>query len=162
MKTCKCGKLPAGDVCVCPGCGKRLTHPFATVIAWVFGIVLVFGFVMAASHPQPTSPASKGQPKENEDLSLSRAATGAISLRKAVRNPDSFVLEEVVGMPDGALCYSYRAQKEFFGGINREHAVLPRKVSNLDQSDAAWRRYCANKTGADLTDNVKMMMHSVR
>ena len=38
------------------------------------------------------------------------------------------------------------------------HAVLPNKASTLDQSEAAWQRYCANKTGADLTDNVTMAM----
>ena len=131
-------------------------------MAWVFGIVLVFGVVMTGSHPQPSTLAPTGQQKENEDPSLSRVATGAISLRKAALNPNSFVLEEVLGMPDGAFCYSYRAQNEFFGGINREHAVLPRRASKLDQSDAAWRHYCANKTGADLTDNVKAMMRFVQ
>jgi len=158
MTTCTCGKKLAGNARVCPVCGERFTHPAVTVIAWMFGIVLVFGVVMTTSHPQPPSAA----PKENEDPSLSRAATGAITLRKAVRNPDSFVLEEVLGMRDGSFCYSYRAQNEFFGGINPEHAVLPKKASNPDQSDAAWRRYCANKRGADLTDNIKTMVRLVQ
>jgi hypothetical protein len=162
MKTCQCGRQLAGSARVCPGCGKRFAHPFVTVIAWMFGVVLVFGFVMTASHPQPTSHTPTVQQKENEEPSFSRAASGAISLRKATRNPDSFILEEVVGMPNGTFCYTYRAQNRLFGGINREHAVLPKKASNLDQSDAAWQRYCANKTGADLTDDIKTTMRLVQ
>ena len=127
---------------------------FVTAIAWLFGVLLIFGLVKTSSHPQATDPTSK----EQEDPSLSRAATAAITLRKAVLNSDSFVLEEVLGMRDGSFCYQYRAQKELFGGINREHAVLAKKARTVDHSDAAWEHYCANKTGADLTDIVKIRL----
>lgn len=129
-------------------------HPIVTVIAWIFAIVLVFGLVIAATHPQPPSFSLRA----NQDPSLSRAAMGAIRLQKTAGNPESFVLEEVLGMRDGAFCYSYRAQWKLFGNINREQAVLRRKAQNPDQSDAAWRRYCVNRTGADLTDDVNAMM----
>jgi hypothetical protein len=136
----------------------RFRNLLLNAIAWLFGVLLIFGLVKTGSHPQPPNLAAK----EHDDLSLSRATAATIALRKAVLNPDSFALEEVLGMRDGSFCYSYRAQKELFGGINREHAVLPKKASNPDQSDAAWRHYCANKTGADLTDNIKTMVRLVQ
>ena len=39
-----------------------------------------------------------------------------------------------------------------------EHAVFPKKASNLDRGDAAWHHYSAKKTGADLTENVKRLL----
>ena len=75
----------------CTGCGKRFRHPFVTVIAWMFGIVLVFGVVMVASRPQPLNPA----PKENEDPSLSRAVTGAISYLRGYKMNFDMDREEI-------------------------------------------------------------------
>ena len=131
----------------------RFRNLLLTAIAWLFGLLLIFGLVKTGSHPQLNL-----APKERDDPSLSRATAATIALRKAVLNPDSFVLEEVLGMRDGSFRYLYRAQNELFGGINREHAVLPKKASTVDHSDAAWQHYCANKTGADLTDNIKLRL----
>jgi hypothetical protein len=161
LTTWKWRKQLAGKCWRLPWLWQEIPYPFRTVSAWIFAIVLLFGVVMTARHPQPSLSAPTGQQKKNEDPSLFRVANGAISLRNAALNPNSFVLDEVVGMADGAFCYSYRGQNEFFGGINRGHAVLPRKASKLDQSDAAWRHYCANKIGADLTDSVKAMLQLV-
>jgi hypothetical protein len=158
MKTCKCGKQVAPNDRLCPGGSKRFPHPVVQVSVWMFAVLLVLGLVMAVSHPKPMAPVTTVPQKRNVDAGLDRVVTGAMSLRKATWTPDSFVLEEVLGMPNGAYCYWYRAQNGFFGRINREHAVLPLKASNPDRSDTAWRRYCANKTGADLTENVTAMM----
>ena len=162
MKTSESGRQLGRNARLCPGCGKRFPHPFVQAIAWMLAILVVFGFVMALIHPRPTASVVTVPQKQNVDAGLDRAVTGAMSLRKAAWNPDSFVLEEVLGMRNGAYCYSYRAQSGFFGGINRGHAALPPKARDPDRTDTAWRRYCAKKVGADLTENVAAMMRQVQ
>lgn len=79
---------------------------------------------------------------------------GAKALKNAMRNPDSFKLAQVLVMPDGGVCYGYRAQNGF-GGMNGERAVLsPDGTMRTDDSDGfsrAWHRECAGKTGDDKT-----------
>lgn len=127
--------------------------------------------------PQPKSPAqiaseAEAAAKQRDadaarltDEERTRGATliatiTAKELRSAMRNPDSFVLEEVL-MIDGThnLCFSYRAQNGF-GGMNRERAVVDMKSGKTKlQSEGGfehlWNTHCAGKRGTIITDNVK-------
>jgi hypothetical protein len=125
-----------------------------TLITLLVAMGIAFYLLATASHPLPrTHP-----PNANEDPSLTRAAAGARMLRSAAPSADGFFLQQLLGMRDGSLCYSYVVQNKPFGGTILEHAVLPRKSKDLDRSDAAWYHYCAKKTGADLTENIQRLL----
>jgi len=51
------------------------------------------------------------------------AISVAVTLKGAMRTPESFKLYSALLMANGAVCYDYRAQNGF-GGMNRERAVL--------------------------------------
>lgn len=87
---------------------------------------------------------------------MQRAAAGAVLLKKAMRNPDSFQLESAV-VVDGtnAVCYEYRAQNGF-GGMNVGRAFISSDGQQFlmseprtDGFDAIWNRECANKSGTN-------------
>jgi hypothetical protein len=44
---CDCGKDLASNAHICPGCGKRFTHPFVKFLAWCFVAVSVLGIIGA-------------------------------------------------------------------------------------------------------------------
>ena len=55
---------------------------------------------------------------------LGVAVEGADAIRRAMRNPASFVAAGIVHNPQsGMICYEYRAQNGF-GGMNTEYAIL--------------------------------------
>lgn len=109
-----------------------------------------------ARHATPRSTPVPTATMTYEELSQ-RAAIGAASLYRAARNPDSFKLETALGMPDGTICFVYRAQNGF-GGMNRENAVLPPNAKSLTTSASVWNKRCANKTGDDVTRNAETLM----
>ena len=132
---------------------NSLIRRFLTLVALFIGTGLALYLLATAGPPHaPSHP-----PEEHEDPSLSRAATGARTLRNAAAY-DGFSLQQLLGMPDGSFCYSYRVQNRPFRGMVVQHAVLPKRASELDRSDAAWHHYCAKKTGADLTENVQRLL----
>jgi hypothetical protein len=94
---------------------------------------------------------------DDSDLST-RAAVGAASLKAAARNPDSLVLDKVLGMDDGTICYEYRAQNGF-GGMNREVAALLPNAKSLTTSSVVWNKHCAHKNGQDLKYNAENLMN---
>ena len=106
--------------------------------------------------------AGKKMPQAKADDGMGRAIVGAAALRSAMRNPSSFVLEEVLIMGNGAACYTYRAQNGF-GGTNEELAVLPAKAKHITTAAAAWNKDCAGTTDYhDVTRSVNAMLGAVR
>lgn len=117
------------------------------------------------THPL-TQQVTKGSSAQQDSSSkesdqLTRAVLGVQSLRAVMRDPESFRLESVLLMDNGAICYEYRARNGF-GGYNREHAVLRPKASALDTSAGAWNRNCANKSGTDYTSQVNSVSSLLR
>jgi hypothetical protein len=74
------------------------------------------------------------------------AMLGVTELLKAMRDPESFSLGSELAMPDGSICYEYRARNGF-GGMNKEYAVLTPKGKLSLNEPSSWNRFCANKTG---------------
>lgn len=84
-----------------------------------------------------------------------RAATGAASLRSAMRDPDSFILEVARVIKDTAtVCYVYRS-KNGFGGYVRGLALLPATGYDVITDKARgfnelWHKECHMKDGTDM------------
>lgn len=92
------------------------------------------------------------KPPTQKDINIDRAVRGALSLKSAMRNPDSFTVESALVMDSGAVCYEYRSQNGF-GGLNQEQAVLTPKDNILLTTHrgfaAAWEKFCHGKRGDD-------------
>lgn len=83
---------------------------------------------------------------------------GAVTLRNAMRNPDSFKVSQALQMSDGSVCYAYRAQNGF-GGMNVGHAVVFQERL-VDESAAdfseTWSRECTGKTGTERASQINL------
>jgi hypothetical protein len=65
-------------------------------------------------------------------------------LRESMKNPDSFKLERVVRMPDGSLCYTYRAANSFNAIIPGQAVFSPTKtaMSGSVEFPFLWSKHC--------------------
>ena len=92
---------------------------------------------------------SPAETRENERFLW--ATAGAMTLRSAARNPDSFVVEAALVMSDKVVCYHYRAQNGF-GGMDRGRAVVTDSGLATDEQagfEPVWEKECTNKSGDD-------------
>ena len=111
---------------------------------WALAILFCLGGA-SCSNPPPSQ----------EDVLI---AGSAQALRHMMRNPDSFKIEKATQEPDGAICYTYRAQNGF-GGMDKNNAVATLVESRFhvvvaDEGEglAAWLKHCSNTTdGKDVT-----------
>lgn len=96
----------------------------------------------ASSVATNTTQNAAGETAETkaENARTEFAGLAVASLKKALRDPDSFKLERAFTTMDAKYaCIRYRARNGF-GGMNREHVVFTAKGG--DQSASAWNRHC--------------------
>lgn len=154
----ECGKEISDQADACPNCGSKPTKTSALgVFVTIVLLVIVIGGILGGNDKIKKSPEEQ-RAADEQNQRIARAQLGANALKTAMRNPDSFKLEQalLVGQT-GAICYEYRAQNGF-GGMNRDQAVLT-KVGNLvsgsDRSfDRVWKDNCADRTGVDFAKYV--------
>ncbi|MFW2408621.1 hypothetical protein ACN4GS_12915 [Burkholderia pseudomallei] len=132
-------------------------------------IVLILGYAFLAERQMNNSPTKLSErapatqsniSKPGDDAKYEHALTGYRTLRNAMRDPDSFVLESALLINGtGSVCYDYRSRNGF-GGMNRGAAVLPSGVNGIITDDMkgfipAWNKYCANKVGTEISASLK-------
>ena len=158
MIQCKeCSKEISSDARVCPHCGKKLRMG-AIAKAFLVLLCVVGGFIIIGIIGNAMQDASKTPQQAAADAAegarLKAMIDGAMALRKAMRDPDSFKMTQVLGMADGAVCYSYQA-KNGFGGMDEGEAVLF-SGKFLESSMAGFEKLneqeCVDKTGKVETD----------
>lgn len=92
--------------------------------------------------------------KREEDAQWTREVLSLRMLRKAMKNPDSFKLEEAVRMADGALCVTYRGTNSFNAVVPGRAVVLKTGIASSDDRDGfpkIWNKHCAGKSGSDVS-----------
>lgn len=140
---------------------------------WVIigGAVLIVAWWIAfdpapAANPSPASTPSApaAAPQQSIwDKQGAEAAGGALMIRRAMRNPDSFQLSTVLDMPGPVYCYEYRAQNGF-GGLNVDHGVLKGetlKFTGVPGFATIWNDDCVGKSGTDITSYVAQLVKMV-
>lgn len=159
VKCKECGKDKSQKAEVCPHCGfkQRKTSFFTWLVAIFIGLPMLISIFIGASHesaaPKPMTPEELAV-KKKEDAAVQRAAAGAVLLKKAMRDPDTFKLESALIIDGrGAVCYDYRA-KNGFGGVTPGHAVLSSdgkkfKTDEMDGFAMLWNKECADKSGTE-------------
>jgi hypothetical protein len=158
MIQCKeCHKEISSVARACPHCGKKLRMG---AIAKVFLVLLcvVGGFIIIGIIGNAIQDASKTPQQAAADAAegarFQVMIGGAMVLRKAMRDPDSFKVTQVLDMPDGAVCYSYQA-KNGFGGMDQGEAVFFNGKfleSSMGGFHELNEQECAGKTGKVETD----------
>ena len=117
------------------------------VLAVILGMFVLIIIIVGSNSQNAKTPLP---PDPESDAAL----LAVMAVRKAQRNPDSFVLEQAMVM-DKAVCLAWRGQNGF-GGMNRGQSVVARDLTYAfnDHENGfikAWNRDCANKSGRDLT-----------
>ena len=119
-------------------------------------VSVAIGLIAVAHHKEP-------QPTADDGAVIARAANVAITLKRAMRDPDSFQLSSVFIIDKtNAICYEYRARNGF-GGMDVGQAVLsPKgtfKTNEMDGFHALWRSECHGKMGREEADAVTFLLN---
>jgi len=105
----------------------------------------------------PLTPEQIAAKKAKEEADTRVYSANMLALRRlkaAMKNPDSFKLEEALRMPDGSLCLTYRATNSFnavvpgYAVVNPAGAIV---TSNMDGFAGRWNHACAHKAGDEVT-----------
>jgi hypothetical protein len=164
---CKeCGKEINKSASLCPYCGFKcrrtsmLTWILAALVALPVLRFIAFGPSTSTSQPVKQETPEQIAAKKKKDEAVQRATVGAVTLKKAMRNPESFKLESAIVVDGtGAVCYSYRAQNGF-GGTNVGRAVLSRdgkqfKTNEMNGFATLWNKECGDKSGTDAATAIR-------
>lgn len=166
MAVCRECKNPVSDAAkACPTCGipSPVKKPSTAAVALLglAAIVIAVGISSRCSDhhssyidgaPAPavaalTQQEAAARRRENQELALAVAA--GLQIKSMLRNPSSFSYGDTYGMPDGAICITYRAQNGF-GGMNVENAVAIGDTivgQSADIFASSWKKHCAHKIG---------------
>lgn len=78
-----------------------------------------------------------------------RARLAVATLRAHANDPESFKVNQVIGLPSGAVCITYRA-KNGFGAVMPGAAAVASGAMGVATNAAEVSRLCANRSGQDL------------
>jgi hypothetical protein len=93
---------------------------------------------------------------------LQMAGAGAMTLKRASKDPDTFEFKSVIVHPSGAACYEYRA-KNSFGAMLAGSAVLSPKGKLLVEEQngnsfvKVWNAECTKADGEDIAATLKRL-----
>ncbi len=99
---------------------------------------------------------------KKRDTQLQMAGAGAVRLKRAMKDPNAFILMSLVVMPNGVACYQYRA-KNSFGAILPSSAVLTTSGRILLEESrenafvTAWNGNCTRGGGDEIAPLVKRL-----
>jgi hypothetical protein len=106
--------------------------------------------------------ANEKERKAKRDAQLQLAASGALTLKRAMKDPESFNLTSLVVKDSGAACYEYRA-KNSFGAILPSSAVLTSRGKLLTQTQdgntfvGAWNKECTPAGGDEIAETIRRL-----
>jgi hypothetical protein len=108
--------------------------------------------------PTPGESAYAKKQQEEDETRVNVALIGAGTLKKAMRDPESFKLESAIIMDDGYVCYAYRSRNGF-GGYTKGSAVVSADMKTFKSSDnegfrSIWRKHCEDKRGTDVANRL--------
>jgi hypothetical protein len=166
----------------CPNCGAKVRppkKPMSSTMKVLLGLLGV-GFlasVMVDGNKKDESRRAEEErvasmtpeQRENEkaarakrDTQLQMAGAGALTIKKAMKDPEAFELKSLVVKPNGTACYEYRA-KNSFGAIFPGSAVLSSNGKLLTQEKdgnsfvTVWNKECTPAGGDEIAGFVKRL-----
>lgn len=165
---CKeCKQQVSSKAEACPHCGAKMPKK-TSLFTWIVAGIIAVAFIRIFTAGNSLEPAKKEiaeTPKTSatptkRDLQLQAGGAGALTLKRASKDPDTFELKTAVVKPDGATCYSYRA-KNGFGAMLAGAAILTVAGKILvEEKDgnafvSAWNKSCTKDGGDDITEYLR-------
>lgn len=178
MKCKECGNEISDKADSCPKCGAKVkrTSFLTKIVAGMIGIGVVmsiYGSISAGNQreraaaaeqnrinaltpeqrakeiaSQQAAQTAKSKEDQLKELRFQKTLLVAKSIKQAMRNPDSFSLDDAFANDDGSvICINYRGQNGF-GGINKESATYAN--GKLTQDAGTWNKNCAHKSLFDI------------
>ena len=181
--TCQeCKHEVSTEAKTCPNCGAKVRPPkkpmssTMKVLLGLLGIGLLASVMVEDNKKDEVKKTEEQrvasmtpEQRENEkaakakrDTQLQMAGAGALTIKKAMKDPEAFELKSLVVKPNGTACYEYRA-KNSFGAILPSSAVLSSKGTLLTQERdgnsfvAVWNKECTPAGGDEIADLVKRL-----
>ena len=181
--TCQeCKHEVSTEAKTCPNCGAKVRPPkkpmssTMKVLLGLLGIGLLASVMVEGNKKDEVKNAEEQrvasmtpEQRENEkaakakrDTQLQMAGAGALTIKKAMKDPEAFELKSLVVKPNGTACYEYRA-KNSFGAILPSSAVFSSKGKLLTQERdgnsfvAVWNKECTLAGGDEIADLVKRL-----
>jgi len=159
---CKeCGKEASDGAGKCPNCGAKIRKS-AGLLGFLLGAAVLVAMVqctlrtekskeqIAAISASKTTEQRAAEEKQHlaDEIRFQKTVIAANAVKKAQRNPDSLVWEDIYANDDASvICLLYRAQNGF-GGMNKEHIVFV--GGKPSQSGAIWNKRCTGKGFIDM------------
>lgn len=172
--TCKdCKQEFSTDAKQCPKCGAKKPKNTSTAGNKLLKIffILFFGsaFIQAMTNisdsrkPAPTAEEiiqqeKKSAAEKKKDALYKQAIIGAITLKRAAKDPDTFEMKSAIVHQNGSACYTYRAANSFNARLLGSAVLTPRgKI--LIEADGnnfvhEWNKNCTTN-GFEITELMK-------
>jgi hypothetical protein len=173
VRCSECKSKISDQAAACPQCGAPVSprtntaasgnpkkrSPLAIGCLAILGIGFLGAIISGVTNQKGGSASATANATENtsgedaehkaETARTEFAAISVASLKKAMRDPDSFKLERAFTTMDAKYaCILYRSRNGF-GGMNRDHVVFTTKGG--DQSAYAWNKHCVKGEFSDQT-----------
>lgn len=168
VKCSDCGTEISPRAKQCPSCGapvKKRTSRIGLLLLAVVSVGVVGAF--AGKSSTPTVAASPEQVKANAEQNQRQTAVIAATaaLRRAMKDPESFDLKEVVVKADGSGCLTYRARNSFNAMLQQSAVFVPGKKAQLlvEGQDGngfvrEWNKRCTPAGGEEITSLAKQFL----
>jgi hypothetical protein len=166
VKCRECGKEVSDEAKTCPHCGIANPAPpskFGKYIKIGLGALIVFGMVRCINDEEarkataeadrqrieasksPDQKAKEEAVKAASEAEFQSVVSRLRALKSSSKNPSSFELVDAVLMDKGTLCVVYRGTNGFNAVVTENKAI------SKDLRAVEWNRFCAGKTGKDMT-----------
>jgi len=123
--------------------------------------MLILGMCSTNHNSPPAKSADQIKTETEKTNKLTKAIAAAITIKRAMRNPESFKIESAILMDNGSVCYQFISQNGF-GGMNRMKAVHYGadniKTSEMEGFSGKWNKECAKKQGEDIKDYLELAL----
>jgi len=140
--------MGASNARVCPHCGNRFTHPFVKASAWLIGILLSLGLILAVmtsskDHTVTTNPTPVPLP------ATQLTQDEAFFVIQHCGRPDREFMEKASGTTIRHLVYrKFNTELFFYRGVDRPkwslgNAFVPNRDEDITMEEANRRMPCA-------------------
>lgn len=175
----ECGNEVSTTAVSCPKCGAKIqrTSMVTKLIAWLIGIIVLISIIANISNSNDEKNRAAVEQSRRASLTLEQRtkedaqkhAEAEIhakeeiqkearfqqtlrvvkTLKEAMKNPDSFQIDQALANDDGTLvCIVYRAQNSF-GAITRDAAIYYKE--KLSQNPDIFNKHCGGKALYDIS-----------
>lgn len=126
------------------------------IVGGLFGLALMVALSKHEPAREPPLAPEQAAQKAARIAAENDALAGAKALKRAMKDPQSFELKQLLVMPDRTACYTYRATNSFNAKLQNSAVLVPGKKAQMliEGTDGnrfvdAWNKRCT-KTGEDI------------